>query len=167
MPKHIPEEIKMQVMKLFLRGDKTVKEIAKIVSKNGIMVTAPTIYSWAKKDNWLGQKAVAITDKQQKIAETEGQKFARLQQEQLENYTDVTKKAYKELNTLRFDKPFDAVKALDIGIKGQREVVSGLVNLQFVQDVLSILIEEISDQDILNRIAIKMKTLVQSKEEDK
>ena len=58
-----------------------------------------------------------------------------------------------------------AVKAIDIGIKGQREVLSGMINLQFVQDVLSILIEEINDQDTLNKIAVKLKTLVQQQEE--
>ena len=32
-----------------------------------------------------------------------------------------------------FQKALDAVKAIDVGIKGQREVLSGMINLQFVQ----------------------------------
>tara|TARA_R110002012_G_scaffold41003_7_gene112613 strand:+ start:3718 stop:4218 length:501 start_codon:yes stop_codon:yes gene_type:complete len=165
MPKHIPESIKLKAMKLYVSGDKTAKEIADIVSQDGVPVKTPTIYAWAKKEKWGQQKAVAITDEQQKVAETEGARFARMQREQLDNYSVVASKAYTELDGLHFDKALDAVKAIDVGIKGQREVLSGMINLQFVQDVLGILIEEISDQDTLNKIAVKLKTLVQQQED--
>ena len=165
MPKHIPEHIKLEAMQLFVEGDKTAKEIALEVSQNGVTVQPPTIYAWAKKERWDEQKAVAHTDQQQKIAESEGQRFVRLQQEQLDNYEVATKKAYRELDGLHFDRAFDAIKAMDIGIKGQREVIAGLINLQFVQDVLGVLVEEISDQTTLNKIAMKLKTLVQQQEE--
>ena len=165
MPKHIPESVKLEAMQLFLGGDKTAKEIAQLVSKNGVVVRPPTIYAWAKKDGWGEQKAVARTDGQQKLAESVGQRFARLQKEHLESYEVATNKAYRELSELHFDRASDAVKAIDIGIKGQREVLSGLINLQFVQDVSGILVEEIPDQDILNKVALKLKTLVQQQEE--
>ena len=77
----------------------------------------------------------------------------------------VANKAFSELNGLQFDKALDAVKAIDVGIKGQREVLSGMINLQFVQDVLGIIIEEVADQDTLNKIAVKLKTLVQQQED--
>jgi len=165
MPKHIPESIKLEAMQLFLEGDKTAKEIAAEVSQNGVTVQPPTIYAWAKKERWGEQQAVARTDQQQKLAESEGQRFVRLQHKHLENYEVASQKAFRELDGLHFDKAFDAIKALDIGIKGQREVISGLINLQFVQDVLGVLVEEIPDQNILNRVAIKLKTLVQGQEE--
>ena len=65
-----------------------------------------------------------------------------------------------------FDKPFEAARALDIGIKGERTVMEGMINLQFVQDIMSVLVEEINDPDMLQRIAIKLKTLVQTQETD-
>jgi len=168
MPKRFPESVKLDAMKLFVAGDKTAKEIAEIISKeNDTEVKPVTIYAWAKQYGWGEQKAVARSDNQQKIAESEGQKFARLQHEQLERYTSLSNKAFRESEGLPFEKAFDAVKAVDIAIKGQRDVLSGLINLQFVQDVLGILVEEISDQDILNKIAVKLKTLVQNQEEDK
>ena len=165
MPKHIPESVKLEAMQLFLVGDKTAKEIASEISKDGVDVKPPTIYAWAKKEGWGQQKAVARTDQQQKIAESEGQKFARLQKQHLDNYEVATQKAFSELNGLHFDRAFDAIKAIDIGIKGQRDVLGGLINLQFVQDVLGVIVDEITDQDILNRIAVKLKTLVQQQEE--
>lgn len=167
MPKYIPNEIRLEAMELYLAGNKSAREIATIVSKNGVSVKPPTIYAWAKKEAWNQQKAVAVTDQQQKIAETEGQKFARLQQDHLESYTGISNKAYRELGELHFDRAFDAVKAIDVGNKGQREVLMGMINLQFVQDVLGILIDEISDQELLNKVAVKLKTLVQTTQEDK
>ena len=97
--------------------------------------------------------------------ESEGQRYSRLQKEQLDSYTTVATKGYRELENLHFDRAFDAVKAIDVGIKGQRDVISGLINLQFVQDVLGILVEEIGDQDVLSKIATKLKTLVQNQKE--
>ena len=54
-----------------------------------------------------------------------------------------------ELKAHMFDKPFDAARALDIGIKGERSVMEGMINLQFIQDVMSVLVEEINDSEII------------------
>ena len=164
MPKYIPNEIILEAMELYLAGNKSAREIATIVSKNGVSVKPPTIYAWAKKEAWNQQKAVAVTDQQQKIAETEGQKFARLQQEHLTDYEKLRKKASAELDGNLFDRPFEAARALDLGIKGERSVMEGMINLQFVQDIMSVLVEEISDADTLQRIAFKLKTLIQVQE---
>ena len=167
MPKVIPTNIKLEAMKLFLEGNKTAKEIAKEVSTTEVEVKPVTIYAWNKQFDWESQRNVARTENQEKLVETEGQRFSRLQKEQLESYTSLASKAYKELDGLHFDRAFDAVKAVDIGIKGQRDVMSGLINLQFVQEVLGILVEEIQDQDTLNKIALKLKALVQTEGETK
>ena len=165
MPKIIPRTIKLKAMKLFLGGDKTAREIAQEVSTSDVEVKPVTIYAWAKKDQWGQQKDVARSNEQQKLAESEGQRFARMQQEQLTSYTNLAVKADRELGGLTFDNALSAVKAIDVGIKGQRDVLGGLINLQFVQDVLGILVEEVSDQEVLNRVAVKFKTLVQNQEE--
>jgi hypothetical protein len=165
MPKIIPDSTKLEAMELFLSGNKSAREIADIVSKDGVVVKTPTIYAWAKHHKWGQQQAVARAQSQQQLAESEGQKFARLQKEQLDQYSVVAEKAYQELDGLHFDRALDAVRAIDVGIKGQRDVLTGLINLQFVQDVLGILVEEIKDQDSLNRIATKMKTLVQNQKD--
>jgi len=167
MPKKFPESVKLEAMRLFVAGDKTAKEIAEEISTPETEVKPVTIYAWAKQFDWESQRNVARTENQEKLVETEGQRFSRLQKEQLESYTSLATKAYKELDGLHFDRAFDAVKAVDIGIKGQRDVMSGLINLQFVQEVLGILVEEIQDQDTLNKIALKLKALVQTEGETK
>ena len=165
MPKVIPTNIKLEAMKLFLEGNKTAKEIAEEVSTSKVEVKPVTIYAWAKKDNWNQQKDVARTDEQQKLVESEAQRFTRLQEEQLVRYTEVATKANRELSGLTFNTAEGAVKALDTGIKGQRDVMRGTVDLGFVQIVLGILVEEIDDQEVLNRVAIKLKTAVQNQED--
>ena len=139
MPKYIPDNVKLEAMKLFLRGNLTAKEIAEQISVDGVVVRPPTIYAWAKKEKWVEQKSVAIAEKKQEIAESEAQRFRAL----------------------------DAARAVDIGVKGQREVLQGMINLQFVQDVMNVLVEEIENQDTLQKIAIKLKTLVQNSEDIK
>ena len=63
------------------------------------------------------------------------------------------------------DKAYDAAKALDIAIKGERTIMSGLVSLQFIQDVMNVLVDEISDSDVLGRVAIKLKALIEPDKE--
>ena len=65
-----------------------------------------------------------------------------------------------------FDRASDAAKALDLGIKGERVVMEGMINLQFIQDVMSVLIDEIQDPDTLNRVALKLKALVQTNNDE-
>ena len=101
----------------------------------------------------------------EQIKETETQRFARLQEEHLSTYEDLRKKASSEIKAHMFDKPFDAARALDLGIKGERAVMDGMINLQFIQDVMSVLLDEVTDQEMLGRIAVKLKTLVQTERE--
>ena len=156
MPKHIPDEIKLKAMRMYLKGDKSAKQIADELSVNGVVVSPPTIYAWAKKDSWGDQKAVAIADQQQKIAETEGQRFARMQSEQLDSYSQIAEQASEDLKGLQFDRALDAARAADIGIKGQREVLQGMINMQFVNDIMDVLLQEIDDKDTVQRIAAKL-----------
>ena len=164
MPKYIPETVKLEAMKLYLEGDKTAKEIAKIVSKNGTSVKPPTIYAWAKQNNWKAMRTEAREETIERIQETESQRFARLQKEHLDTYESVRHKAGHELDNLMFDRAFDAVKALDIGIQGERKVMEGMINLQFIQDVLNVLVEEIEDEQIIHNVATKLKLLVTSRD---
>ena len=104
------------------------------------------------------------TDAINKIKESEGQRFARTQQEHLDTYESMRHKAGHELEHLNFDRASDAAKALDMSMKGEREVIKGMINLQFVQNVLSVLVEEINDEATLKRVAGRLKALIQTEE---
>ena len=165
MPKKLPEKVKLKALEMYLTGEHSAKEIATTVSKEfRVKVAAPTIYVWAKADDWKGQKALVRSDATAVVKESESQRFARMQTEHLNEYERLRSKAVNELSTLTFDRASDAAKALDLGIRGERIVMEGLINLQFVQDVLNILIEEIPDQDVIKKIALRLKTIVQEQE---
>ena len=164
MPKRFPEKVKLGAMELYLEGNRSAKNIAQIVSKQyDVDVTASTIYAWARALNWNETKTIAKVDAIAEVQEKESNRFARLQDEHLDTYENLRHKAEHELSGLNFTRAFDAAKAMDIGIQGERKVMEGLINLQFVQDILSVLVEEVSDQDALKRISLRLKGLVQSR----
>ena len=165
MPKKLPEKVKLKAFEMFLTVDHSAKEIASAISKQfKVKVAAPTIYVWARDEDWKGQKALVKTEATAVVKESESQRFARMQTEHLDEYERLRQKAVNELSTLTFDRASDAAKALDLGIRGERVVMEGLINLQFVQDVLNVLIEEIQDQDIIKKVAVRLKTIVQEQE---
>ena len=165
MPKQIPQEVKNKAMELFLEG-RPAREIAENVTlAYSVLVKPSTIYAWARKYNWGETRAVSRAEAVQQIKETETQRFRRLQEEELNEYGHLRHKAFNDLNVQSFDKAYDAAKALDIAIKGERTIMSGLVSLQFIQDVMNVLVDEISDSDVLGRVAIKLKALIEPDKE--
>jgi len=164
MPKVIPEEIRFKAMELFMAGQ-TIPTIASaLATEFGVEVKTSTIYAWAKQYKWKEDKIEARTAAVATIKETETQRYARIQEEHLTDYGRLRKKASLELDGHLFDRPFEAAKALDIGIKGERVVMEGMINLTFVQDIMGVLVEEINDSDLLARIAFKLKALIQTQD---
>ena len=134
MPKKLPEEVKLKALELYLSGDNTAETISDEVSKEfNVKVATSTVYSWIKSDGWKDTKLATRADAIVKVQESETQRYARLQEEHLNEYESLRHKA----------------------------VMEGLINLQFIQDVMSVLIDEIQDPDLLQRVAFKLKTLVQ------
>jgi hypothetical protein len=160
MPKVYDQEIKLRAMKLWVEGISGPKIVAKINEEFSSDVRVPTLYVWAKQYNWNEQKNLARTEAMEHIQESEGQRFARVQTEHLTEYEGMRHKAGAALGVLQFDRAFDAAKVLDLSIQGERKVMEGMINLQFVQSVLNILVEEVSDQAVIQRIAAKLKSLV-------
>ena len=165
MPKVIPEEIRLKAMELFMEGQTVPSISSALATEFDVEVKIPTIYAWAKQYKWKEDKIEARTAAVDTIKETETQRYARIQEEHLNDYGRLRKKASLELDGHQFDRPFDAAKALDIGIKGERVVIEGMINLQFVQDIMGVLVEEISDSEVLQRIAFKLKALIQTKDD--
>ena len=165
MPKRIPHDVRNRAMQLYLEG-RAAKDIAAVITKDSDVTVKPsTIYAWANQYKWGNDRNVARADAITQIKETETQRYARLQEEHLGTYEGLRKKAASELQAHMFDRPFDAARALDLGIKGERTVMEGMINLQFIQDVMAVLLDEIQDKDVLSRIAVKLKTLVQTEKE--
>lgn len=167
MPKRFPEKVRLSAMELYLQGDQPAKDIAASISKTyKVNVTPSTIYSWARSANWKNTQIDARTEGMTAVQERESVRFARLQDEHLDTYERIRHQAVHELGSLNYTRAFDAAKAVDLGIQGERKVMEGLINLQFVQDILGVLVEEIQDQEMLKRISLRMKGLMQSRTEN-
>tara|TARA_R110002020_G_scaffold270279_1_gene485599 strand:+ start:725 stop:1234 length:510 start_codon:yes stop_codon:yes gene_type:complete len=167
MPKRFPEEVRLSAMELYLKGDISAKDIAENVSATyQINVTPSTIYSWVRALDWKNTKVEARVDAITSVREKESTRFARIQDEHLDTYSRMRHKAEHELDGLTYTRAFDAAKAVDLGVQGERKVMEGLINLQFVQDILGVLVEEVTDQEVLKRISIKLKGLMQSRSEN-
>ena len=165
MPKRFSPEIKEKALSLYMKGDKSAREITEeLFDDFAVEVKASTIYLWAREGDWDIQQQEVRTEAMEKVKESEGQRFARLQIEHLDTYESMRHKASHELDHLTFDKAAEAAKAVDMSIKGERQVVQGMVNLNFVQSVLTVLVEEVQDDDLLKRLASRLKGLLQSEE---
>ena len=167
MPKRFPEKVRLSAMEMYLQGDQPAKDIAATISKTyKINVTPSTIYSWARSANWKNTQVEARTEAITAVQERESVRFARLQDEHLDTYERMRHQAEHELGNLNYTRAFDAAKAVDLGVQGERKVMEGLINLQFVQDILGVLVEEINDPEVLKRISLRMKGLMQSRSEN-
>ena len=167
MPKKFSRQVRDRAFKLYLDDTYSAREIAEQVSQEfRVAETTPTIYSWIRTLDWDTKKKETEAKAMQKMQEDESTKIARMQEEHQELYKTVRDKAGIELNSLTFERAFDAVKALDIGIQGERQVAEGLINVQFIQDVVNILVEEIEDQELIKKIAAKLKVLMASKDNE-
>ena len=160
MPKVYDQEIKLKAMKLWIEGLSGPKIVERINIEFASDVKVPTLYTWANQHYWQEQKNLARTGAMEQIRESEGQRFVRVQTEHLTEYEGMRHKAEAALGVLQFDKAFDAAKVLDMSIQGERKVMDGMINLQFVLSVLNILVEEVADQATIQRIAAKLKSLV-------
>ena len=164
MPKTFPLAVKEKALELYLQGysPKDISESLRTEFNNN--VTQSTVYAWSKEGEWEEKKKANYATSIEQIQETEGQKLNRLQREHFDSYESLRHKAAHELELLQFDRAADAAKALDLGIRGERQIMEGLINLQFVQSVLGVLVEEISDEDVLRRIAAKLRNMIHTEE---
>ena len=160
MPKVFSPKIKELAHKLFLEGQSAADISTAIQKKHKSHVGVSTIYQWVQANDWKVSRVVAHTASLEQLQETETLRFHRIQQEHLEAYGKLRNKAATELDMLQFDRAFDAAKALDVGVKGERNVIEGLINLHFIQEIMGVLVEEIQDPDALSRIAIRLKTII-------
>jgi len=165
MPKSFGSDVKNKALELYLPNNKSAREIAEMLWEEfEVNVKPTTIYMWARENNWDEHKGEVQAQAIQQLKESSGQRIARIQGEHAQEYTNLREKASRELDHLGFDKAYDAAKALDLGIKGERQIMEGMINLQFVQNVLNVLVEEIAEEEVLRKISIKLRALIHTEE---
>ena len=155
------EAKKLRALELYI-GGLSVRQIAHQVSSEfDDAVSAASIQYWSTSADpqWsvikMNTKANAI----ELLSTRKSTEMAVRDNEHLTIYEEIRKKAREELEMNIFDKAGDAVKAMDLAIKGERHTLSGLIQKEFLQDVIEILKQEIQDDDALSRIALRFREL--------
>ena len=165
MPKVLPQKIKSTAYQLYMKGipvTQIYEELVKEFPEEKFVKS--TVYSWPKVHRWDEDKSEVRVKAKEQIIESEGQRIARLQIEHLDEYEEIRRKAKSELSGLEFNSGEGAAKTLDMGIQGQRKVMEGIINISFVQEILGVLVEEIKDKELLGKISLRLKGIVQENE---
>ena len=168
MPKVLSKEMKTTAYRLYMKGlpiTQIYEELLKKYPKEKFVRS--TVYSWPKIHRWDEDKSEIRVKAKEELIESEGQRIARLQKEHLDEYEKMRQKAKLEMEGLEFNSGEGAAKTLDMGIQGQQKIMGGLIHLSFVQEVLGVLVDEIEDKELLSKISLKLKGIVQDRDNSK
>lgn len=156
MPKKFTMEHKTRAFELYVQ-DVSVPKIPEYLLKEfGIVVHPQTVYLWLKNENWGEQKAKIKETALVAVSKGYASDITQATKEHLEAYRRMWRlgQEYLEHNP-DFDKPIDAVRAVDIGVQGERKVMGGLVATKLIWDIVDIIRSEVHDEDVLQRISAK------------
>jgi len=161
MPKTIPIEVRDKALELYIRDDMSAKDIADSVSAEFMTsVRPPTVYSWVTKYGWDDAKKAAKSQALARVTEEEASRLERVTKEHLTLYEKIRKKANQDLDSAVFDTALDAVRAAKIGAEGELEILQDMMKMEFVQQVIQILMEEVEDAEVLTAVGGRLRELV-------
>jgi len=148
------EDERKRALALYLEGNNSFPKMAEILSDEfGRDVSVNSLYAWKRKYDWEDIKAKQQIVVVQKLAEMDEDEIVADQKRQLDSYKYLSDKGRSALETLQFGDAMEATRAMDIGIQGERKVRGGLINLEFVQECMSIILNHIDDETILKNLA--------------
>lgn len=153
-----PEAAKDFARKLFLEGY-SFPDIAKAIrERHRGKAHESMIYRWAEgaKPTWREQRENRSLQVVEKVDKDAVQSVLEATDEHIKAYKQLREKGTEALPTLEVKKVADASTLIDVGIKGERRIAIGLVSARFVQVILSILREEIKDDELLRRIGLRL-----------
>jgi len=155
------EEERKRALELYLEGSKSFSKMAETLSDEfGRDVSVNALYAWKRKYDWEDLRARQQIVVVQKLSELDEDEIVVDQKRQLDSYKYLSDKGRSALETLQFGDAMEATRAMDIGIQGERKVRGGLINLEFVQECMSIILNHIDDESTLKNLAIDFRKLL-------
>lgn len=159
MPKIIKKEIRDAARRRFFEGE-SINEIAESLTKEfDDEVKVLTIRRWSREEDWRKKKHETEMQALAEVADDRRSVILRNQDEALRLYHNLAKKSGQFLNLddpdhpIFFEKSIDAVRALDTGLQGEHKIMMGTINAQLIASIYEIIAKEITDENILRRIA--------------
>lgn len=163
MRSKVPKSIRDEAYKMYLDGSGPSKIAEDLTAKHDLQITAQHISSWVQKGGWADKQRQAIVISQTAVVNERAKILIDNQKAAIEAYNKLWKKSANELHLnaddipIGFDKPIDAVKALDIGIQGERRIQAGLVNVELISRIFQIITEEIDDEHTIDKLAARFR----------
>lgn len=150
-------EVRNNARDLYLTGY-TVTEIAAELE-----IPVPTIRYWQNKDNWTDSKRnLELSTNDSTLDEIAGN-LTRSRSQAMQDYIRIQEVAKDGIydEELRFRDKKQAVDALAIGLKGERELLNQNVSMQLILEIAKVLDEEITDPFIRQRVGNKLAAIGQ------
>ena len=166
MPKGVAfsRALKRKAKKLFLEGFSTSKIVAIIKKQDNIEVSDATIKMWSMTQKWSVERGVVVLESMQNATEEVKTDASQRIQEQLSTLQNIQhagiKALFKKEHPLEFKRAPDAVSAILNSAEAEREIIKGLLYIQFVYDVANIIKEEIQDEEQRKKIGLRLGQLV-------
>tara|TARA_Y100000310_G_scaffold341182_1_gene439535 strand:+ start:19835 stop:20377 length:543 start_codon:yes stop_codon:yes gene_type:complete len=174
------EEIQSRAEELFVKYGLPYKGVQKrIIEESDVTVSMPTLYNWASKSDWKTQRQEYESHEEyqvlEKISEVHAPDVLTRTDRHMDIYQQLSEKAAKYLGLDEdeeskegkdFEKARDAVQTLDIAIKGERAIQAGIIHQQFIQTVLSVIVEVVKDESTLIELGTKLKLALASYSEE-
>ena len=150
-------EVMNNARDLYLTGY-TVTEVAVELE-----IPVPTIRYWQNKDNWTDSKRnLELSTNDSTLDEIAGN-LTRSRSQAMQDYIRIQEVAKDGIydEELRFRDKKQAVDALAIGLKGERELLNQNVSMQLILEIAKVLDEEITDPFIRQRVGNKLAAIGQ------
>jgi hypothetical protein len=169
MPAPFPTEARDRARELYME-DKRAGQIARVIAQEfDRACKAATINSWIKKEGWLDIRSaknslalISATERQmsetRKDAEVHAAVFGSIWKDAQRKIQDMGGNLPDIEGVEDFERYSRIVEKM---ILGERKVKAGIFSFQFVDDIVSVLKTEITDEDIIGRISSKLRVVAE------
>ena len=132
-----------------------------IAKKIGGKCSATLVKHWSDRDGWKDTRLKIIETTSNSIVENAEENLISRVKQQGEAYKKMVEKGLNALKdeTVTVDRVSEIVALIDVGIKGERQISSGLVSWKYIEEVVKIICEEVTDDETKRRIAKKLQRL--------
>lgn len=157
----IAPDIRKQILQLYIDGMSPQKISDAIYAAYGERIKPPRIYNAAKSENWASLREEVAAKAIERVKENSLRTIEETTKEHADAYRKLWQAGHNWLEDPEKEirRAEDAIKALDVGIRGERAILGGVFNTEFVHGVINILVEEIKDQATLQRVAARLRAL--------
>jgi transposase-like protein len=153
-----PQEVKEQALTLYLQG-KPVDLISEELE-----IPIDTLSYWRKTDGWVGQKnKLQEMAKEAQLATLVAKMLTEKQEmwDDLQDVQNISRDAVND-NELQFKDKKQAVDALLSAVKGKNDMISETIPLLFLQEIMEIITDEVSEEETKLRIGERLLNLGRS-----